>query len=106
MLWVFYQFKYPILDNSQREQIRQDLYDKIMKGIPFSDADKMFIIVMDTCKMVRKNFYHFDNYNKVRRRIKEITAFDEPLTDRVCLLKTLYYSINRAIVASRVSIHA
>jgi golgi phosphoprotein 3 len=106
LLWVFYQFKYPILDAGIKESIRQDLYEKIMKGGPLSDEDAMFIIVMDTCKMVRKNFLQFDNYIKVRRRIKEITAFDNPKTDRECLLKILHYSINRAIVASNVSIHA
>src|ERR1039457_148243 len=93
MLWVFYQFKYPVLDSVNKESIRKDFYNKIMKGGPLSDEDTVFIIVMDTCKMVRKNFYHYDNYIKLRRRIKEITAFDIPTTDTECLLKTLYYSI-------------
>ncbi len=106
MLWVFYQFKYPILNVDSKEKIRTDLYETIMKGGQLSDQDTMFIIVMDTCKMVRKNFYHFDNYIKIRRRIKEITTFDDSKTEKECLLKTLYSSINRAIVASNVSIHA
>lgn len=106
MLWVFYQFKYPIIDIVSKESIRQELYEKIIKGDPLTDQDTLFVIVMDTCKMVRKNFYQFDNYIKVRRRIKEITTFENPKTDTDCLLKTLHYSINRAIVASNVSIHA
>lgn len=106
MLWVFYQFKYPILNVEAKDSIRKDLYEAIIQGDQISDQDMMFIIVMDTCKMVRKNFFQFDNYIKVRRRIKELTVFDNPKTDTECLLKTLRYSINRAIVASNVSIHA
>ena len=106
MLWVFYQFKYPILNVEIKEKIRKALYEAIMKGEQLSEQDTMFIIVMDTCKMVRKNFRYFDNYNKVRRRIKEITAFDDPKTEKERLLNVLYSSINRAIVASNVSIHA
>jgi hypothetical protein len=106
MLWVFYQFKYPILNVEIKEKTQKDLYETIMKGGQLSEQDTMFIIVMDTCKMVRKNFRYFDNYNKVRRRIKEITAFDDPKTEKERLLNVLYSSINRAIIASNVSIHA
>jgi len=106
MLWVFYQFKYPILNTEIKETIRKDLYDGIMQAGQPSDQDIMFIIVMDTCKMVRKNFHHFDNYNKVCRRIKEITAFDDPKTGKENFFKALYAAINRAIVTSKVSIHA
>jgi hypothetical protein len=77
-----------------------------MKDGQLSEQHSMIIIVMDTCKMVRKNFYQFDNYIKVRRRIKEITGFDDPKTEKEHLLNVLYSSINRAIVASNVSIHA
>jgi len=106
MLWVFYQFKYPILNTEVKEKIRKDLYEAIMKDGQLSEQHSMIIIVMDTCKMVRKNFYQFDNYIKVRRRIKEITGFDDPKTEKEHLLNVLYSSINRAIVASNVSIHA
>jgi hypothetical protein len=106
MLWVFYQFKYPVLKTDVKEKIRKELYEAIMKAEQPSEQDALFVIVMDTCKMVRKNFHLFDNYIKVRRRIKEIVAFDNPKTERECLLKVLHSSINRAIVSSNVSIHA
>jgi hypothetical protein len=106
LLWVFYQFKYPLVNADLKQKIQNDLHEKIIGDKKLSDYDLMLLAVMNTCKMIRKNFHHLENYSRVSRRIREITQFVEPLTKTTQIIKELQSAITRAIIASNVSIHA
>jgi hypothetical protein len=106
LLWVFYQFKYPLVNSELKKKIQEDLHQKVMGDKKLSDYDLMLLAVMNTCKMIRKNFRHLENYSKVSHRIREITQFPEPLTKKIQAIKEIQSAITRAIIASNVSIHA
>jgi hypothetical protein len=105
LFWVMYQFKYPVINPELKREVREEIYYRIMKEEKLDGYDLMMIAVMDSCKMFRKNFRHFDNFTRFRRRIKDIIRFDEP-TEDAKLIGSIHNSIRRAIVASNVSIHA
>jgi len=65
----------------------------------------MLLVVMNTCKMVRKNFHGSLQYLKMRGRINEITQFRTPGNETELVMKNLHLAISRAIMASNVSIH-
>jgi hypothetical protein len=104
--WVMYQFKYPVINPEVKRQVREDIFYRIMKEEKLDGYDLMMIAVMDSCKMFRKNFRNFDNFPRLRRRIKDIIRFDDPAMEDGKLVGTIHNSIRSAIVASNVSIHA
>jgi len=106
IFWVMYQFKYPIINPELKRQLREEIFYRIMKEEKLDGFDLMMISVMDSCKMIRKNFKHFDNYPRLRRRIKDILQFSNPDIEDVKIVSAIDSSIRRAITASNVSIHA
>jgi hypothetical protein len=104
--WVMYQFKYPLINPEFKREVREEIYSRIMKEEKLDGYDLMMIAVMDSCKMFRKNFRNFDNYSRLKRRIKDIIPFNDPGMEDVKIVGSIYNSIRRAIVASNVSIHA
>ena len=104
--WVMYQFKYPLINPELKRQVREEIYSRIMKEEKLDGYDLMMIAVMESCKMFRKNFRNFDNYPRLRRRIKDILPFNDPGMEDVKIVGSIYNSVRRAIVASNVSIHA
>jgi hypothetical protein len=103
--WVMYQFKYPVINPEVKRQVREGIFYRIMKEEKLDGYDLMMIAVMDSCKMFRKNFRNFDNFLRLRRRIKDIIRFDDPAMEDVKLVGSIHNSIRRAIVTSNVSIH-
>jgi hypothetical protein len=104
--WVMYQFKYPLINPELKRQVKEEIFSRIMKEEKLDGYDLMMIAVMDSCKMFRKNFRNFDNYPRLKRRIKDIIPFNDPGMEDVKIVGSIYNSIRRAIVASNVSIHA
>ncbi|MGA2822736.1 MAG: GPP34 family phosphoprotein [Bacteroidales bacterium] len=104
--WVMYQFKYPLINSELKRQVREEIFSRIIKEEKLDGYDLMMIAVMDSCKMFRKNFRNFDNYPRLRRRIKDILPFNDPGMEDVKIVGSIYNSIRRAIVVSNVSIHA
>jgi len=106
LLWVMYQFKYPIVNAEIKHQVQEELYLKILKDEMLTGHDLMMIAVMDSCKMVRKNFRTFEHHVRVRRKIHEILRFQNPALEDAKLISMINSSIRRAIAASNVAIHA
>jgi hypothetical protein len=105
LFWVMYQYKYPVINPELKRVVREEIFYRIMKEEKLDGYDLMMIAVMGTCKMFRKNFRHFDNFPRFRRRIKDIIRFDDSQEDSK-LVGSIHNAIRRAIVASNVSIHA
>ncbi len=106
LLWVMYQFKYPILNTEVKRALQQELYDNILNGRKLSDHDLMMVSVMENCRMVRKNFHGYENYSKLRKLIREIAQFDKVENETTKMIEMVHLATSRAIIASNVSIHA
>jgi len=106
LFYILYQFKYPLLDHDIKKSIRDDIYDKVISGGKLTDHDIMLIAVMDSCKMIRKNFKKYNNYSGFRHKIKEITTFKEMDNQMHQIIKSIYVGIKSAIMRSNVTIHA
>jgi len=106
LLMVFYQTKYPLVNFEMKHKLQEDINDTILSSRPLTDHELMILVVMNNCKMIRKNLGGFIHYLKVRNRINEITRLVDPKTDTERIIKLLQTSISRAVVASNVSIHA
>jgi len=106
LLMIFYQNKYPILNSELKKKIQEDLCEKVTSEKELTDHDLMLLSIMNTCKMVRKNFGGFIHYLKLRSRINLITQFPETGTESEKLIPQVQTAIARAIMASNVSIHA
>ena len=106
LMMVFYQTKYPLVNFEIKHSLQEDINDTILSSRPLTDHELMILVVMNNCKMIRKNLGGFINYLKVRNRINEITRLIDPKTDTERIIKLLQTSISRAVVASNVSIHA
>lgn len=106
VFWVMYQYKYPVVNTELKNKVREEIFNRIANEEKLNDYDLMLISVMDSCKMIRKNFRNFSNYPKFRRRIKELIRFNDPGLEDVKLIGAIDYAIRRDIAASNVSIHA
>lgn len=106
LMIVFYQTKFPLENIEIKRQLREDIYDRIVGDKILLDQDLMLLVVMNNCKMVRKNFGGYLQYLKLRGKINEITQFKDPQTEVEKTIKQLQTAISRAIMASNVSIHA
>ncbi len=105
LMIVFYQTKFPILNLEMKRKIQEEIYDLIVNDKHLSNDDLMLLVVMNSCRMIRKNFGGFLQYLRMRGKINEITQFrnpKNPVEETISLLQT---AITRAILASNVSIH-
>ncbi|MDP1621489.1 MAG: GPP34 family phosphoprotein [Bacteroidales bacterium] len=105
LLVVFYQTKFPLLNVELKRKLQEQIIDSIVSGKTLTDQEVMLLVVMNNCKMVRKNFGGYLQYIKLRGRINEITQFKTPETESQKVFKLLQTAISRAIMASNVSIH-
>ncbi len=105
LMVVFYQTKFPLLHVELKRKLQEQICEGIVSGNVLSDEDIMLLVVMNNCKMVRKNFGGYIQYIKIRGRINEITQFKNPGTETEEVIKLLQTAISRAIIASNVSIH-
>jgi len=105
LLMVFYQTKFPLINVELKRKLQEEIYENLVSGNVLSDHDVMLLVVMNNCKMVRKNFSGFLQYLKLRGKINEITQFKIPKTETEEVIKLLQTAISRAIMASNVSIH-
>ena len=106
IFWVMYQFKYPVINPELKRQVKEEIFYRIMKEEKLDGYDLMMISVMDSCRMIRKNFRTFDNYSRLRRRIKDIIQFIDPGLEDVKIVEAIDLSVRKSIIASNVSIHA
>ena len=105
LLMVFYQTKFPLINADLKRKLQEEIYENLVSDKVLSDQDVMMLVVMNNCKMVRKNFSGFLQYLKLRGKINEITQFKIPKTETEEVIKLLQTAISRAIMASNVSIH-
>jgi hypothetical protein len=105
LLVVFYQTKFPLLNTEVKRKLQEHICESIVSGNLLTDQEIMMLVVMNNCKMVRKNFGGYIQYIKLRGRINEITQFKVPATEAEEVIKLLQTAISRAIMASNVSIH-
>ena len=81
------------------------MYENLVSDKVLTDQDVMLLVVLNNCKMVRKNFGGFLQYLKLRGKINEITQFKIPANETEEAIKQLQTAISRAIMASNVAIH-
>lgn len=105
LMVVFYQTKFPLIDVAAKRNLQEHLCESVVSGKPLTDQEVMLLVVMNSCKMVRKNFGGYIQYIKFRGRINEITQFKNPASESEEVIKLLQTAISRAIMASNVSIH-
>jgi hypothetical protein len=105
LMVVFYQTKFPLVDNGLKRQLQTDICESVISDKPLSDYDLMLLVVMNSCRMVRKNFGGYLQYIKLRGRINEITQFRKPENEAQEVMRSLNSAINRAIIASKVALH-
>jgi hypothetical protein len=105
LMMVFYQTKFPLINKELKTTLQEEIYDSLVSDRVLSDEDIMLLVVMNNCKMVRKNFGGFLQYLKLRGKINELTQFKMPKNEAEEVLRMLNTSISRAIMASNVSIH-
>jgi hypothetical protein len=105
LMMVFYQTKFPLLNTELKRKLQEQIYDSIVGNKTLTPHEMMLLIVMNNCKMVRKNFGGYLQYIKMRGRINEITQFKNPKTETEEILRMLQVAISRSIMASNVSLH-
>ena len=105
LLVVFYQTKFPVLDMQLKRTLQEEICDSVISGKQLNDYDKMLLVVMNSCRMVRKNFGGYLQYIKLRGKINEITQFRNPQNETEEMIRILQTAVNRAIMASNVAIH-
>ena len=105
LMVVFYQTKFPLVNFELKRKLQEQISESIVSGAVLSDHELMMLVVMNNCKMVRKNFGGYIQYIKLRGRINEITQFKNPATPTEEVIKLLQTAISRAIMTSNVSIH-
>ena len=105
LMVVFYQTKFPLIDIELKRKLQEQICESIVSAKVLTDEEVMMLVVMNNCKMVRKNFGGYIQYIKLRGRINEITQFKAPASETEEVIKLLQTAISRAIMASNVSIH-
>lgn len=105
LLAVFYQTKFPLLDHETKQRLQEQICEGVISGRVLDEHETMMLVVMNNCRMVRKNFGGYMQYIKLRGRINEITQFRAVRSETDEVLRLLQTSISRAIMASNVSIH-
>ncbi len=105
LLGIFHQDKFPLVNIELKKQILGELYSKLMGGHELSEKELMLLSIMKTCRMIDKNFLLQEHFMKVRLKIREITEYREPLTEKKRMIKEIQEAIRRSILASSVNIH-
>ena len=105
LMVVFYQTKFPLIDIELKRKLQEQICESIVSAKVLTDEEVMMLVVMNNCKMVRKNFGGYIQFIKLRGRINEITQFKSPASETEEVIKLLQTAISRAIMASNVSIH-
>jgi hypothetical protein len=105
LLVVFYQTKFPILNVDLKRALQEQICESVVSGKSLNGEDVMLLVIMNSCKMVRKNFGGYIQYIKLRGRITEITQLKTVHTESDEVIKLLQTAISRAIMASNVSLH-
>lgn len=107
LLWVMYQYKYPLVNHALKQKLRQEIADMILSGKTLSPKEVMLVSTLDNCRMIRKNFHTMEHYQKLRRQVKEILALT-PVPEEPALLfvAKVHSAVSRSIAASNVSVHA
>jgi hypothetical protein len=85
--------------------LQEDICESVVSGRMLNSHEVMLLMVMNSCKMVRKNFGGYIQYIKLRGRITEITQLKAVRTESDEVIKLLQTAISRAIMASNVSLH-
>jgi hypothetical protein len=105
LMVVFYQTKFPLIDVELKRKLQESICESIVSGKLLTPQELMLLVVMNNCKMVRKNFGGYIQYIKLRGRINEITQFKNPAGEPEEVVRLLQTAISRAIMTSNVSIH-
>jgi hypothetical protein len=105
LLVVFYQTKFPLLNTDLKRRLQERICESVVSGKVLTDYDLMMLVVMNSCRMVRKNFGGYIQYIKLRGRINELTQFRLIRSENEDVIKLLQTAITRAIMASNVSLH-
>ena len=105
LLWVLYQDKYPIVNQELKKHIQEELYFKLLNKETLSEKEVMLFSIMKVCRMIEKNFIHFEHFLKARSRVNEITEFKEPLTESNRKIKEIHNAVLHSIIASNVNLH-
>lgn len=106
LLWIFYQNKYPLLNEVLKEQVQEEFFDNILTEEKIPSSTLLMIGAMDACKIVKKNLKGRENTSQINKKIDQLMEFREPLTKRTRLVKEIKRGISSGILSSRVSIHA
>jgi hypothetical protein len=105
LMVVFYQTKFPLIDSTVKRNLQMEICDTVISGKSLSDHDLMLLVIMNSCRMIRKNFGGYLQYIKLRGRINEITQFPKSENPAQEVIRILNGAINRAIIASKVALH-
>jgi hypothetical protein len=105
LMVVFYQTKFPLKDVQVKRSLQENFCEKVVSGKDLTDHDLMLLVVMNACRMIRKNFGGYLQYLKLRGRINDLLQFSEVSTPSLAVLQKLHIALNRAIMASNVSLH-
>jgi hypothetical protein len=105
LMVVFYQTKFPLLQPEIKRKLQEQICEGVVSGKKLDEHEVMMLVIMNNCKMVRKNFGGYIQYIKLRGRINEITQFKTSQSETDETIKLLQTAISRAIMASNVSIH-
>lgn len=105
LMVVFYQTKFPLINTEVKRKLQEQICDAVISGRQLTEHEVMMLVVMNNCRMVRKNFGGYNQYIKLRGLINEITQFKTPQTETDRVIKLLQTAISRAILASNISIH-
>ncbi len=105
LMVVLYQTKFPLLEPDLKTRVREQICAGIISGNQLEDYELMMLVVMNTSRMVKKNFGEFSQYEKIRERVNAITELKTPSNESEAVIKLLQTAISRAIIASNVGIH-
>jgi len=105
LMVVFYQTKFPILDTRLKRSLQEEISEAVISGKNLDPYATMLLLVMNSCRMVRKNFGGYIQYIRLRGRITELTQLRSPSGEGESVIRILHTAITRAIMAANVSLH-
>jgi hypothetical protein len=105
MLRLFSQTKYPLVNSEIKRKLQQDLFETIELDKEITDYDRMLLVIMHDCRMIRKNFGSFPEFKKISLKIGEIVHAGHRETEPEQVIGLLQTAISRAMIASSPSFH-
>lgn len=105
LMVVFYQTKFPILDTRLKRSLQEEISEAVISGKNLDPYATMLLVVMTSCRMVRRNFGGYIQYIRLRGRITELTQLRSPSGEAESVIRILHTAITRAIMAANVSLH-